>query len=483
MRKFMVCFALMAIIFAGSANGAETANYVDAKKVSGDFYQMLVDYYTDQRAVRYLVHDVRGLRNKLDALEEILITEDFDKFVEPRRNGDAIELVAIRTGPNSIFATNIYLYEQNVAPLRFTEMIGSFDDRGVPSITSNDFEEMSTGVSYLVDIHYMRRNGQVRVNPMYEIIQIDGGKIRSFVDYNADGFSADRDPSDFRREKRDKFKFERYDYSLYDDSTLYLADNSFGRSISAQAVNQTFIPIVMMLDVKLRSQKDNLHQFVVRLEEMKRVLTADLIAKRRLVRERKEFFNNQLTLGRTYSPFMMMLRDNSVIEGYKDFLKYVKSLDSLDDLRRIYSQNSIVYPSRQSRDFTEARNNHYASPWTTFKRGFGVCDELAIYAAAFLVSLMEKGVVDEVVLASYGYVKSDGKRSYHAIVLFHTKAGWQYISSKYFSRVYKTRLAALRDSSLGVGYDADHLLDVSYRRVTSLGSWVHNDLASKRFGL
>lgn len=167
----------------------------------------------------------------------------------------------------------------------------------------------------------------------------------------------------------------------------------------------------------------------------------------------------------------------------EEFTYMMDQVTSFDALRQLIEASGVHYPEKwamteqvTTKEFDLAFGISYGSPFETHARGYGLCDELALYV---LPGLLNIPTIKEVYLVQVGgmIMRKDTHRreaSYHSFVLFRQGKEWGYANNL---TIVEEGFASREDAALHVartivGYSREVPLTFTQRRVTSLGNWL-----------
>lgn len=156
-----------------------------------------------------------------------------------------------------------------------------------------------------------------------------------------------------------------------------------------------------------------------------------------------------------------------------------------DDITDLLYERGLIYPTSTSPEYIESYDHHYSSTLTTFRRGYGVCDDLAVTIAYFMQRLPDtKGIAigeirpipsqdltdDErqVVVAGYSLA--------HAGLLYETTFGeWGFTNNMEISEpTHPSKVDALKQF-LCKSYTATTAVNVSFWDLPAADRWAFED--------
>ncbi|MBI4151861.1 hypothetical protein HY496_02730 [Candidatus Woesearchaeota archaeon] len=122
----------------------------------------------------------------------------------------------------------------------------------------------------------------------------------------------------------------------------------------------------------------------------------------------------------------------------EEFEDLIKTVNSLSDLELLLAQREIIYPSHDLAKMKYAKDDlEYGAPWQTHNRGYGVCDELAMYAIPFLLHIPTISDITLVEIKGTFIRPGEEKSAVHAYLVFREgAAGWRYFNNTFKSIIY-----------------------------------------------
>ncbi len=180
----------------------------------------------------------------------------------------------------------------------------------------------------------------------------------------------------------------------------------------------------------------------------------------------------------------------------EEFGELIENTNSLSDLESLLRERRLIYPKKGTEDIAFALNLNYGAPWPTHNRGYGVCDELAVYVLPFLLKIPEVRnvnlvhivgtvMVEEASRAVTGqmnikrYLKPNAS---HALVIFQdSSSSWRYSNNCWISN---DQFASPKQTIDAAAAMTQFLLDppLTYwmREIKSPGSWIYDNKESAK---
>ncbi|OGF37882.1 hypothetical protein A2482_02330 [Candidatus Falkowbacteria bacterium RIFOXYC2_FULL_48_21] len=515
MKNYVVTGSLLFALVLWStpvhADGNMEKRFADYAKTAQTFYKLTARLYAAQQKTTPLVTEISTRQTKLDELEKILATKNFAAFNDPKnppRSSMAYDGGWYSDSYSTGIRQPINYGTPRIERVELQKTVVNFDAEGRPTLkTFALFAADKSEKTYRVFVNCLEHDKQ-ELFPLVEILlgKTDSKTTRWFYDYGADGFKyveyssyqnyLDKTLHDIFALKESDGRSQVYAFAHYYDYGMATARQTAETesAITPEAVNRAYIPILDQLAPDIENEiayAESSNSYLVKMsaalaeeisakeEEIRVSRTADEISQREKERRR--------ILGDTYDSLLTQIKKAGDVKTLEEFQDLVASVETLDDVRSVLADKPISYPAQSTAEFATAKAASYTSPWTTHVRGYGVCDDQAMHAAAFLRTLAKKGKIAKLYLARYGYKSPDGLETAHtAVVIQLPRSGkkpgrWQYFTNDFFSaRTFSSRDAAMKESSRHVGYDPDKLKDVRYREITTDGAWLYNDQSSAK---
>ncbi|MBI4152320.1 hypothetical protein HY495_01305 [Candidatus Woesearchaeota archaeon] len=172
----------------------------------------------------------------------------------------------------------------------------------------------------------------------------------------------------------------------------------------------------------------------------------------------------------------------------EEFALLIRSVNSLSNLETILKQRKIAYPPEGTKEHEETLSLRYGAPWLTHNRGYGVCDEMAMYSLPFLLQIPE--VKDVTLIEIKGTVEKEGQPdklgAVHALVIFRDSTNkWRYFnsggisSSRYEKPLEAVNTAAMTDNRYKIDNDLTYKSNM-IKGLSATGSWVYDNQEAEK---
>ncbi len=162
------------------------------------------------------------------------------------------------------------------------------------------------------------------------------------------------------------------------------------------------------------------------------------------------------------------------------FDKLVARVNTIEDYRRHLTEEEIHYstsPLPKSPPLGDPSNEHFTDPVTTYQRKHGVCDELALYFAAFFSGKNGYRVhiaVQRPLDAKGHFLDAKG----HVVALYrHPSGKWGYSSNTEVSEpIFETMRDASKDTLEGGYFSPNIPVSVSISKALQPGRWIDDGI-------
>ena len=158
----------------------------------------------------------------------------------------------------------------------------------------------------------------------------------------------------------------------------------------------------------------------------------------------------------------------------QEFDQLRQEVKTIDDYLLVLNARQMYYPRKESSEFKYDYHLSYGSPLVTHNRGHGVCEELALYFAAFFI--------DKPGYELHLFAFDDNKKNVgHAVTVFKDPQNkWGFSDNlEVPSERYSSRKEALSAALIYSSYIPKDTTIFEVR--LKPGNWVYEDRVSKRF--
>ncbi|MBS3170039.1 hypothetical protein J4210_06155 [Candidatus Woesearchaeota archaeon] len=172
----------------------------------------------------------------------------------------------------------------------------------------------------------------------------------------------------------------------------------------------------------------------------------------------------------------------------EEFALLIRSVNSLSNLETILKQRKIAYPPEGTKEHEETLSLRYGAPWLTHNRGYGVCDEMAMYSLPFLLQIPE--VKDVTLIEIKGTVEKEGQPdklgAVHALVIFRDSTNkWRYLNSggisasRYEKPLEAVNIAVMTDNKYRIDNNLTYKSNM-IKELSATGPWVYDDSKAEK---
>ena len=169
----------------------------------------------------------------------------------------------------------------------------------------------------------------------------------------------------------------------------------------------------------------------------------------------------------------------------QDLYEMGQQVYTREDIADLLYDRGLIYPTPTSPEYIESYDYHYSSTLSTFRRGYGVCDDLAVTIAYFLQKLPD---TKEIAIGEIRPIPSQdltdverqvvvtGYSLAHAGLLYETSSeSWGYTNNLEISEPsYSSKDDALKQF-LCKSYTATTAVKVSFWNIPALDRWAFED--------
>ncbi len=146
---------------------------------------------------------------------------------------------------------------------------------------------------------------------------------------------------------------------------------------------------------------------------------------------------------------------------------------TIEDYKKVLALRGIYYPENKTIEYNSALNTHYGSAFQTHNRGYGICDEFAVYFASFFVG---KEGYDVYILG----MRDAGDRRHASAIYQAPNKKWGFVNNWYVSQPrYEQDTDALTAAINNIRFNPTKTKVVQMKQMTP-GPWIYNDAESFR---
>ena len=157
-----------------------------------------------------------------------------------------------------------------------------------------------------------------------------------------------------------------------------------------------------------------------------------------------------------------------------EFEDLAASINNLPELEKLLTTRNIYYPQINTDQFAYAHDTYYAPAWQTFNYQFAVCDDYAMLALPFLLTLQHKDIIKNITLAEFQPIETQGDG--HAIIIFEDHENkWGYVDNNLVNEPSYTSLdELLYDQNKNLHYTKTTILTRTITTLPQQALYLHN---------